>query len=133
LQLHGEIAHGGMGAILKGRDTDLGRDLAVKVLLETHKGKTELAQRFIEEAQIAGQLQHPGIVPIYQLGVFPDQRPYFTMKLVKGKTLAALLAERGDKRLACPPALPETATSGRTSEPLVATDLPRFLGIFAQV
>src|SRR5215469_12215523 len=60
-QLLGEIARGGMGAILKGRDTDLGRDLAVKVLLEKHRGKTELAHRFIEEAQIAGQLQHPGI------------------------------------------------------------------------
>jgi signal transduction histidine kinase/tRNA A-37 threonylcarbamoyl transferase component Bud32 len=96
LQLVGEIARGGMGAILKGRDVDLGRDIAVKVLLETHQGKTELAQRFIEEAQITGQLQHPGIAPVYELGVFPDRRPYFTMKLVKGKTLAALLAERKD-------------------------------------
>jgi hypothetical protein len=76
LQIHGEIARGGMGAILKGRDTDLGRDLAVKVLLETHAGKTELVQRFVEEAQIAGQLQHPGITPVYELGKFTDKRPY---------------------------------------------------------
>jgi hypothetical protein len=95
-RIDGEIARGGMGAILKGRDTNLGRDIAVKVLLETHQGKTELAQRFVEEAQIAGQLQHPGIVPVYELGVFPDKRPYFTMKLIKGKTLAALLAQRRD-------------------------------------
>jgi Protein kinase domain len=94
LQLVGEIARGGMGAVLKGRDTDLGRDVAVKVLLETHAGKTELVQRFVEEAQVAGQLQHPGVAPVYELGVFPDQRPYFTMKLVKGRTLAALLHER---------------------------------------
>ncbi len=93
-QLHGEIARGGMGAVLKGRDVDLGRDVAVKVLLETHRGKTELLQRFVEEAQIGGQLQHPGIVPVYDLGQFPDRRPYFTMKLVKGQTLAKLLAER---------------------------------------
>jgi serine/threonine-protein kinase len=111
LQLHGEIARGGMGAVLKGRDTDLGRDIAVKVLLETHQGKTELVQRFVEEAQIAGQLQHPGIAPVYELGQFADQRPYFTMKLVKGKTLAALLAARKDP----------------------AEERSKFVGIFAQV
>ena len=93
-QLFGEIARGGMGAVLKGRDPDLGRDLAVKVLLESHEDKPELVRRFVEEAQIGGQLQHPGIVPVYELGTFADRRPYFTMKLVKGRTLAALLAER---------------------------------------
>ena len=64
-QLQGEIARGGMGAILKGRDTDLGRDLAIKVLLDSHKDKSEVVQRFVEEAQIGGQLQHPGIAPVY--------------------------------------------------------------------
>ena len=88
LQLLGEIARGGMGAILKGRDPDLGRDLAVKVLLEAHRDDPELVRRFIEEAQIGGQLQHPGIVPVYELGAFADRRPYFAMKLVKGRTLA---------------------------------------------
>ena len=111
LRLFGEIARGGMGAVLKGRDADLGRDLAVKVLLEEHRGKPELVRRFVEEAQIGGQLQHPGIVPVYELGTFADRRPYFTMKLVKGRTLAALLSERKDPR----------------------DDLPRFLGIFEQV
>jgi serine/threonine-protein kinase len=110
-QLHGEIARGGMGAILKGRDTDLGRDIAVKVLLAPHHGKPELLRRFVEEAQIGGQLQHPGIVPVYELGRFPDQRPYFTMKLVKGQTLAKLLRERADP----------------------AQDRPRFLKVFEQV
>jgi serine/threonine protein kinase len=110
-QLHGEIARGGMGAILKGRDTDLNRDLAIKVLLESHKDKPEVVQRFVEEAQIGGQLQHPGIVPVYELGQFADERPYFSMKLVKGQTLAALLAER-------------------TSP---ADDRARFLGIFSKI
>jgi serine/threonine-protein kinase len=113
LQLLGEIARGGMGAILKGRDNDIGRDLAVKVLLEQHSERTDLVQRFIEEAQIAGQLQHPGVVPVYELGQFADRRPFFSMKLVKGRTLADLLADRLDQG----PAL----------------DLPRFLGIFHQV
>ncbi len=110
-QLFGEIARGGMGAVLKGRDPDLGRDLAVKVLLESHHDKPELVRRFVEEAQIGGQLQHPGIVPVYELGAFADRRPYFTMKLVKGRTLSALLAERQSP----------------------AYDLPRFLGIFESI
>jgi tetratricopeptide (TPR) repeat protein len=94
-QLSGEIARGGMGAVLRGRDVDLGRDLAVKVLLEKHAHRPEVARRFVEEAQIGGQLQHPGIVPVYDIGCF-GKRPFFTMKLVKGKTLAHLLAERAD-------------------------------------
>jgi hypothetical protein len=111
LQLLGEIARGGMGAVLKGRDVDLGRDVAVKVLLETHQGRVELAQRFLEEAQIHGQLQHPGIAPVYELGALPDRRPYFTMKLVQGHTLAALLHQRQQ----------------------ISADRPRFLAVFLQV
>jgi serine/threonine-protein kinase len=110
-QLFGEIARGGMGAVLRGRDPDLGRDLAVKVLLESHEARPEMLRRFVEEAQIGGQLQHPGIVPVYELGTFADHRPYFTMKLVKGRTLSALLAER----------------------PSPAHDLPRFLSIFEAI
>ncbi len=111
VQLLGEIARGGMGVVLKGRDPDLGRDLVVKVLLQSHKDKPDLVRRFVEEAQIGGQLQHPGMVPVYELGAFGDRRPYFTMKLVKGQTLAEMLAGR------------ESATD----------DLPWFLGIFEQV
>jgi serine/threonine-protein kinase len=93
-QLQGEIARGGMGAIIKGRDVDLGRELAIKVLLDSHRGDADVVRRFVEEAQIGGQLQHPGVVPVYELGAFPDRRPFFAMKLVKGRTLSALLAER---------------------------------------
>jgi serine/threonine-protein kinase len=93
-QLLGEIARGGMGVILKGHDTDLGRDVAVKVLGKDLAGNPAVVQRFIEEAQIGGQLQHPGIVPVYELGLMADDCPYFTMKLVKGRTLAAILQQR---------------------------------------
>jgi serine/threonine-protein kinase len=110
-ELHGEIARGGMGAVLKGRDVDLGRDIALKVLLESHAGRTELLQRFVIEAQIAGQLQHPGVVPVYELGQFSDRRPYFTMKLVTGQTLSKLLADRTDP----------------------AQERTRWLGVFLQV
>ena len=111
LQLLHEIARGGMGAVLKGRDADLGRDLAVKVLLDRHRDHPDMVRRFVEEAQIGGQLQHPGVVPVYELGQFADYRPYFAMKLVKGRTLASLLAER-------------TAA---------AADLPRFLSVFESI
>jgi serine/threonine-protein kinase len=93
-QLRGEIARGGMGVLLKGRDLDLGRDVALKVLREDLAARPEIVRRFVEEAQIGGQLQHPGIVPVYELGVMADQRPYFAMKLVKGRTLAAVIADR---------------------------------------
>jgi serine/threonine-protein kinase len=97
-QLIGEIARGGVGVIHKGRDRDLGRDVALKVLRRDLAGSPEIVQRFVEEAQVEGQLQHPGIIPVYGLGLQPDGRPYFAMKLVKGKTLAAIL--RGTRDLA---------------------------------
>ena len=71
-QLLGEIARGGMGIILKGHDTDLGRDVAVKVLDSELAKRPEVVQRFVEEAQIGGQLQHPGIVPLYDLIIARD-------------------------------------------------------------
>ncbi len=110
-QLFGEMARGGMGAILKGRDVDLGREVAIKVLLESHTDKPDLIKRFVEEAQVGGQLQHPGIAPVYELGSFADRRPFFSMKLVKGKTLAELLG-------------------ARTSP---ADDLPRYLSLFESI
>ncbi len=93
-QVLGEIARGGMGVILKGHDTDLGRDVAVKVLDGELAKNPAVVQRFIEEAQIGGQLQHPGIVPVYELGLMADDSPYFTMKLVKGRTLSAHFQQR---------------------------------------
>ena len=90
-RIDGEIARGGMGAVLKGRDPDLGRDVAIKVLRDDLRDNADLVRRFVEEAQIGGQLQHPGVVPIYELGTFADRRPFFSMKLVKGQTLAELL------------------------------------------
>ena len=93
-QLIGELARGGMGAIFQGRDLDLGRDLAVKVIREEHRDHPEMVRRFVEEAQIGGQLQHPGIIPVHEFGRLPDGRLFIAMKLVRGRTLAALLATR---------------------------------------
>ena len=84
----GEIARGGMGSVIKGRDPDLGRDLALKVLLDQHCDQLDLVNRFLVEAQICGQLRRPGVVPVYDLGTLANHRPFFAMKLVKGQTLA---------------------------------------------
>src|SRR5262245_51386722 len=85
-----EIARGGMGCVLHAHDTMLGRDLAVKVLLDQHGGRPDVVARFYEEARVCGQLQHPGVVPVHDLGTLPDGRPFIAMKLVKGRTLALL-------------------------------------------
>ena len=94
----GEIAEGGIGVVLRGRDRDLGRDVAMKVLKPEHRDKPAMLARFVEEAQIGGQLQHPGIVPVYEVGLQADQRPFFTMKLVTGRTLSELLRDRKSPR-----------------------------------
>ena len=93
-QLVCSLARGGMGEIFEGRDLHLGRDLAVKVIREEHRHEPEIVRRFVEEAQIGGQLQHPGITPIHDVGRFPDGRLFIAMKLVRGRTLAALLDAR---------------------------------------
>jgi serine/threonine-protein kinase len=92
----GEIGQGGMGTVYQGRDKDLGRDVALKVLRADLAEVDAVVQRFVEEAQVGGQLQHPGILPIYGLGLEKGGRPYFAMKLVKGETLASLM-EGGKK------------------------------------
>ena len=110
-EIHSEIARGGMGAVLRGRDSMLQRDLAIKVLLDGKRSSESAYKRFVEEAQIGGQLQHPGIVPVYDMGQLADQSPFFAMKLVEGDTLSSLLKRRES---------PEE-------------DLSRFLGIFEPV
>ncbi len=94
--LVGEIARGGMGVVLRGRDRDLRREVAVKVLHSELAKRSDSVRRFVEEAQICGQLQHPGVVPVYELGLLADERPFFTMKLIRGRTFAELLLERDE-------------------------------------
>src|SRR5262249_22309930 len=95
-QLGDEIARGGMGAIYRATDTVLGREVAVKVLHEKYGPDSTAAQRFADEARITGQLQHPNIPAVHDLGVQPDGRPFLAMKLIKGETLEELLKHRGD-------------------------------------
>ena len=91
LHHRGEIARGGMGAVLRAVDCDIRREVAVKYLLDqADAGKKA---RFVEEAQITGQLEHPNIVPIHELGVDARKRLFFSMKMVKGRSLAQVLDE----------------------------------------
>lgn len=92
-RLGNEIARGGMGAVYRAEDTVLGREVAVKVLLD-HLTGTRAAHRFDYEARITSRLQHPSIPPIHDLGILPDGRPFLAMKLIRGKTLAEKIATR---------------------------------------
>ena len=95
----GEIGRGGMGAIRYVVDRRLLRQMALKTLPPGVPPKSEAARRFIEEAQITGQLDHPNIVPVHALGQTTRGDIFFTMKLVRGKTLSDQLLQLGDKRL----------------------------------
>jgi len=107
----GEVGRGGVGVVHAGWDVQLEREIAVKVLLEEHKGKPSVVRRFLEEARITSRLPHPGIVPIHELGMSPDNRPFFVMRLVHGQTLEQILQRRTD----------------------AMCDLPLLLNIFLQI
>ena len=113
----GEIARGGVGAIHMVRDRDLMRRLVMKTLIEGHEVSPYVKAKFVEEAQITAQLEHPNIIPVHDFGYFSGGEIFFTMKLVSGRTLKdivrALRKSEGDARVEFP--------------------LARMLGVFLQV
>jgi tetratricopeptide (TPR) repeat protein/tRNA A-37 threonylcarbamoyl transferase component Bud32 len=88
-----EIARGGMGAVLAARDQTLDREVAIKVILEG-KDRDGAGARFVREARITARLPHPGVPPVHALGTLANGAPFLVMKLIRGTTLAALLARR---------------------------------------
>ncbi len=90
-ELLGEVGRGGMGVVFRARDLALNREVAVKLLRPGTGPGSTAAARFVEEAQVTGQLQHPGIPAVYQVGALPDGRPFLAMKLIQGRTLDELL------------------------------------------
>ena len=76
-----EVARGGMGRVLRVQDRALNRDVARKELLEADS--PQVVRRFVEEAQLTSQLDHPGVLPVHDIGLDPDGRPYFTMKFIR--------------------------------------------------
>lgn len=87
-----------MGVILRAYDVDLDRELAIKLLSPDIQPDSEAGRRFAQEARVAGQLHHPGIMPVYEAGSVEDGRGYFAMPFVQGHTLSRLLADRTDPR-----------------------------------
>lgn len=82
-------AAGGIGRVWVARDTSLGRDVALKELRPERAHQPALWSRFLREAQVTGQLEHPGIVPVYEVGRRAvDNAPFYTMRFVRGRTLA---------------------------------------------
>lgn len=83
---------GGMKSVLQMRDKDTARDIAMAVLLDKSEDKLkENVPRFVQEARITANLEHPNIVPVHDIGVDVEGMPYFTMKLVKGESLADII------------------------------------------
>ncbi|MFT3883680.1 MAG: serine/threonine-protein kinase [Gemmatales bacterium] len=105
------LGQGGMGTVLLGRDKLLDRRIAIKFLRKKHRSNPRVVERFFDEVHITADLQHPGIPPVYDLGVTESGCPYMVMRLIQGRTLSELLSER-------------------TS---LAEHLPQMLGIFHEI
>src|SRR6266571_9500833 len=88
-----ELGRGGMGTVYEAQDTRLGRTVALKALSPLDGG-AEAVERLWREARVLARLEHPGIVPIHDVGVLPDGRPYYVMKLVEGRRLDEYLQTR---------------------------------------
>ncbi|HBC88003.1 MAG TPA: hypothetical protein DCZ94_13715 [Lentisphaeria bacterium] len=86
-----KVNQGGMGAILQAKDLNIRRTVAMKVLLDPKRSTDNQIIRLIEEAQITGQMEHPGIVPVHELGVDASGNVFYTMKFVKGVTLDSII------------------------------------------
>lgn len=99
--MEGELGQGGMGLVMRIHDRFLNRRLAMKVLLERQAPRDEREQklahqmlgRFLEEAQVTSQLDHPGVVPIHELGLDSQGKVYFTMRMVKGRTASEVFVD----------------------------------------
>jgi serine/threonine protein kinase/Flp pilus assembly protein TadD len=85
------IARGGMGVVMQARDVRLRRTVAMKVMKTSNQFSRENVLRFIDEAQVTGQLEHPNIVPIYEIGLDEHGETFYTMKYVRGTTLDEVL------------------------------------------
>ena len=90
LRLH---AKGGLGQVFVARDEELNREVALKEIQGRHANDDESRLRFLIEAEVTGNLEHPGIVPVYGLGRYPDGRPYYAMRFIRGQSMKEAIDE----------------------------------------
>ncbi len=95
----GLIDRGGSSDIVRAFDSDILREVAIKVLFAEVADGDRQAERFVEEARITGQLEHPNIIPIYEFGLQENGRRYLCMKVVDGENLEDVLGRLGEERL----------------------------------
>jgi PAS domain S-box-containing protein len=93
------LGEGGMGTVTEAHDEHLDREVAIKALRPEKRRNVRTAARFQREARLTGQLQHPGIVPVYELTSPESPEPFYTMRLVRGRTLTEIIAAYHEKRL----------------------------------
>jgi len=87
-EIVGPLGRGGMGSVWRAHDHQLERDVALKVLaFQDGSGSEELSAQLLQEAKVLALLEHPGIVPVHDVGVLPDGRVFYAMKLVRGERL----------------------------------------------
>jgi serine/threonine protein kinase len=91
------LGEGGMGEVLAYRDRGIGRDVAIKRVRDVKGQRREIIERFLREGSIQGQLEHPSIVPVYDLRLDAAGDPVLIMKRVRGKTFEALLEQPLDR------------------------------------
>lgn len=85
------LGEGGMGVVRLGHDAIIGRDVAIKTIRKDRDARPDLRARFLREARVQGRLEHPSIVPVYDMGTDPDGTTYFTMRRIHGNTLGSIL------------------------------------------
>lgn len=92
-QIVRNLAQGGIGAVFVAFDRDLQREVAIKELKRKFVTDRAVVQRFEAEATVTGNLEHPNIVPIYATGVRSDGRPFYAMRLIRGRSLQVAISE----------------------------------------
>ena len=86
------LAKGGLGEVFVARDEELRREVALKLIQEQFADDTDSRDRFLFEAEITGRLEHPGVIPVYGLGVDGKGRPYYAMRFIRGESLKESIA-----------------------------------------